>query len=297
MCECHQPQAVAPAGLSCICHMAWHARASSVYMCKSQILLLGMSQASLDTPLRWQCQGPSWRLPPERHRAGGCRAGERLERARTALCLLSIPPGAICSTEGTGDWTALPRSSPWLSSTGSASFPSTPQARHGSAWGGQTLSKPPATSRGSSMGGMARLLLRNPHVCKALGCWGVSWGASSQERGIPWIWDPQGQRLELEEEASPLPICTLPGDAELPPDLWGGEMGASCMPLPSLCTVATGSLPYPEGPQLSQSEHPRRQEKPQNTPTTSSSPFPYIAPSPRFLLPFSTYPRVRKALL
>lgn len=33
-------------------------------MCKSQILLLGMSQASLDTPLRWRCQGPSWRLPP-----------------------------------------------------------------------------------------------------------------------------------------------------------------------------------------------------------------------------------------
>lgn len=59
MCECHQPQAVAPAGLSCICHVSWRAKASSVYMCKSQILLLGMSQASLDTLLRWWCQGPA----------------------------------------------------------------------------------------------------------------------------------------------------------------------------------------------------------------------------------------------
>lgn len=41
---------------------------------------------------------------------------------------------------------------------------------------------------------------------KALGCWGVSCGSSSQERGVPWIWDPQGQRLELEGEASPLTI-------------------------------------------------------------------------------------------
>lgn len=197
MCECHQPQAVAPAGLSCICHVSWRAKASSVYMCKSQILLLGMSQASLDTLLRWWCQGPagvcllnSTELVDARlGMAGkGSQAGEWLERAPTALCLLSIPLGAICSsTEGTGGWSSLPGSSPWLGSTGSASFPSTPQARHGSAWGSQTLSKPPATSRGSSVSGMARLLLRNSHICKALVCWSVSWGASSQERRVPWI--------------------------------------------------------------------------------------------------------------
>lgn len=97
---------------------------------------------------------------------------------------------------------------------------------------------------------------------KALGCWGVSWGSSSQERGVPWIWDPQGQRLELEGEASPLTHLTLPGDVELPLDLWGGEMGgevgASCTPLPSLHTVATSRLLYPQSPQWSQSEHPRR---------------------------------------
>lgn len=41
---------------------------------------------------------------------------ERLEGAHTALCLLSIPLGAICSsTEGTGDCSSLPGSSPWLS--------------------------------------------------------------------------------------------------------------------------------------------------------------------------------------
>lgn len=101
-------------------------------MCESQILLLGMSQASLDTLLRWRCQGPSWRLPPEQHRAGGCQAGERLQRALTALSLLSTLLRAICSsTGGTGGWNSLPGSSPWLSSTGSASFPSTPQAQRG----------------------------------------------------------------------------------------------------------------------------------------------------------------------
>lgn len=51
--------------------------------------------------------------------------------------LLSIPLGAICSsTEGAGGWSSLPGSSPWLGSTGLASFLSTPQARHGSAAGG-----------------------------------------------------------------------------------------------------------------------------------------------------------------
>lgn len=239
MCECHQPQAVAPDGLSCICHMSWHARASSVYMCKSQILLLGMSQASLDTLLRWWCLGPSWRLPPERHRAGGCQAGEWLGRAHTALCLLSIPLGAICgSTEGTGGWSSLPRSSPWLGSTGSASFPSTPEAHHGLVWGSQTLSKSPATSRGSSVGRMARLLLRKPH-------------------GLQRFWDPEGQRLEIKGQASPLPICTLLGDAKLLLDLRGGH---GCQLHITVQPVHSGNLPAApsRGFPVSQSEHPRR---------------------------------------
>lgn len=128
-------------------------------MCKSQIFLLGMSQASLDTPLRWRCQGPSWRLPPERHRAGGCQAGEWLEMA-----------GRHWRLELTA------RKLSWLGSTGSASFPSTLQACHSSAWGSQTLSKSPATSRGSSVGRMARLLLRKPHVLQSLGVLGCLLG-------------------------------------------------------------------------------------------------------------------------
>lgn len=176
--------------------MSWRARASSVYMCKSQILLLGMSQASLDTLLRWRCQGPSWRLPPERHRAGGCQAGEWLERARTAPCLLSIPLGTICgSTEGTGGWSSLPGSSPWLGSTGSASFPSTPQARNGSAWGSQTLSKPPATSGGSSVGGMARLLPRISHVLQSLGVLGCLLGCQLTGGRGPLDLEPLGTEV------------------------------------------------------------------------------------------------------
>lgn len=54
------------------------------------------------------------------------------------------------------------------------------------------------------MGGMARALLRNPRVCKVLGCRGVSWGASLEKKEVPWIWDHRGQRLELKGEASPL---------------------------------------------------------------------------------------------
>lgn len=174
--------------------------------------------------------------------------------------LLSIPLGTICSsTEGAGGCSSLPGSSPWLSSTGLASFPSTPQTRHGSGGGGQALSKPPAPSRGSSAGGMARVLLRNPHGCKVLGCWGVSWGASLQKKEVPWIWDHRGQRLELEGEASPLsaPSQELVLPAELALDVGGGETGARGTPPPCLCTVSlvgTSSLSPQESPQLSRSE-------------------------------------------
>lgn len=77
-------------------------------------------------------------------------------------------------------------------------LPSPPPHKHVTAQrvcGGVKPHKPPAPSRESSVGGMARVLLRNAYVCKVLGCWGGSWGAGSQEREVSWIWDHWGQRL------------------------------------------------------------------------------------------------------
>lgn len=42
------------------------------------------------------------------------------------------------------------------------------------------------------MGGTVRAPPRNPHVCNALGCWGVSWGASAQESRGPLDLGPPG---------------------------------------------------------------------------------------------------------
>lgn len=123
---------------------------------------------------------------------------------------------------------------------------------------------------------------------------GLSPGVSAHRRwGVPWIWDHQGQRLELKGEASPLSGCTLAGDAELELDSWRGEMGASRTP-PPCCAQ---QLPQWE-PAVSPIERvPNRaavkaaslallwgdNRHPQLTVATSSSPCTSTAPSPCLL--------------
>lgn len=197
-----------------------------------------------------QCCVTSWRLPPCRHRAG----------KGTHSHWLSILLPAICSsTAGTGGWSWLRGSFPWLGSTRPVSFPSTPQARHSSAClGGVKPHKPPAPFRRSSVGGMAGVLLRNAYVCKVLGCWGGSWGVSSQEREVFWIWDHWGKRWG--PKGKPALFCATPGPCaagQASTGLVGWQDG--CQPhttaLPgAVSPVENSGLSPQEGPQLSCSE-------------------------------------------
>lgn len=83
------------------------------------------------------------------------------------------------------------------------------------------------------MGGVARALLRNPHVCKALGCW----GASLQNREAPRTWDDQGTEAgEASLLSAPSRELVLP--ARLALGWGGGKMGARGLPLPCLCAVS-----------------------------------------------------------
>jgi len=269
------PGAMAPASLSCLRHTPRRAGASSVCMGKPCLLPPGMSQASPRHPAAAAMPGPRRCVTDRRE------AGERLERARAALGfpLRSEPSAAARKAleararcqEAPPGWAPPSR------------LPSPPPHRHTTAQcrtgtGGQALSKAPSPFQRVWCWGDDRGAAEEPPR------WGAGMSSGMPAHGRGRIWDHQGQRPELEGEASPLAGCASPRDAQL-----GSRRCRVPVPPPCLCSFPSGnqrsacSRGSPAKPQGGQ--HPWPFAGGQRAPPAHPGPCPSIAPSPCSLLP------------